>query len=95
MLLVTGAAGFIGSNVVAALNEAGRTDIAVNDIVGRVTSVAFSDAVGHVIGLAYVAPSMAEVGTQFDIKLSNGGGRVRAEVVPRPFYDADNARQKL
>ncbi len=34
MLLVTGAAGFIGSNVVAGLNEAGRTDIAVNDIVG-------------------------------------------------------------
>ena len=34
MLLVTGGAGFIGSNVVAALNEAGRTDIAVNDILG-------------------------------------------------------------
>ena len=34
MLLVTGGAGFIGSNVVAALNQAGRTDIAVNDIVG-------------------------------------------------------------
>jgi ADP-L-glycero-D-manno-heptose 6-epimerase len=34
MLLVTGAAGFIGSNVVAALNEAGRTDIAITDIVG-------------------------------------------------------------
>ena len=32
MLLVTGAAGFIGSNVVASLNEAGRSDIAVNDI---------------------------------------------------------------
>jgi ADP-L-glycero-D-manno-heptose 6-epimerase len=32
MLLVTGGAGFIGSNVVAALNEAGRTDIAVNDV---------------------------------------------------------------
>ena len=31
MLLVTGGAGFIGSNVVASLNEAGRTDIAVND----------------------------------------------------------------
>lgn len=30
------------------------------DIVGRVTSVAFSDAVGHIIGLAYVAPDMAE-----------------------------------
>ena len=34
MLLVTGGAGFIGSNVVAALNEAGRTDIAVNDVLG-------------------------------------------------------------
>ena len=32
MLLVTGAAGFIGSNVVASLNEAGRSDIVVNDI---------------------------------------------------------------
>jgi ADP-L-glycero-D-manno-heptose 6-epimerase len=34
MLLVTGGAGFIGSNVVAALNEAGRTDIVVNDHLG-------------------------------------------------------------
>jgi ADP-L-glycero-D-manno-heptose 6-epimerase len=34
MLLVTGGAGFIGSNVVASLNEAGRTDIVVNDELG-------------------------------------------------------------
>ncbi len=34
MLLVTGGAGFIGSNVVASLNEAGRADIAVNDVLG-------------------------------------------------------------
>jgi ADP-L-glycero-D-manno-heptose 6-epimerase len=34
MLLVTGGAGFIGSNIVASLNEAGITDIAVNDILG-------------------------------------------------------------
>jgi ADP-L-glycero-D-manno-heptose 6-epimerase len=34
MLLVTGGAGFIGSNVVASLNEAGHADIAVNDILG-------------------------------------------------------------
>ncbi len=31
MLLVTGGAGFIGSNVVAGLNDAGRTDIVVSD----------------------------------------------------------------
>ncbi len=34
MLLVTGGAGFIGSNIVASLNEAGRTDIVVNDVFG-------------------------------------------------------------
>jgi ADP-L-glycero-D-manno-heptose 6-epimerase len=35
MLLVTGGAGFIGSNVVAALNDAGRTDVAVCDVLGQ------------------------------------------------------------
>jgi ADP-L-glycero-D-manno-heptose 6-epimerase len=34
MLLVTGGAGFIGSNVVASLNEAGRADVVVNDTLG-------------------------------------------------------------
>jgi ADP-L-glycero-D-manno-heptose 6-epimerase len=34
MLLVTGGAGFIGSNVVASLNEAGRADVVVNDMLG-------------------------------------------------------------
>jgi ADP-L-glycero-D-manno-heptose 6-epimerase len=35
MLLVTGGAGFIGSNVVAALNDAGRADIVVCDVLGN------------------------------------------------------------
>jgi ADP-L-glycero-D-manno-heptose 6-epimerase len=34
MLLVTGGAGFIGSNVVAALNEVGRADVVVCDALG-------------------------------------------------------------
>src|SRR6201996_5848886 len=35
MLLVTGGAGFIGSNVVAALNDAGRSDVVVCDWLGH------------------------------------------------------------
>jgi ADP-L-glycero-D-manno-heptose 6-epimerase len=34
MLLVTGGAGFIGSNVVASLNEVGHSDVVVNDVLG-------------------------------------------------------------
>ncbi len=34
MILVTGGAGFIGSNMVASLNEAGRTDVVVSDWLG-------------------------------------------------------------
>jgi ADP-L-glycero-D-manno-heptose 6-epimerase len=35
MLLVTGGAGFIGSNVVAALNDAGRADVVISDLLGH------------------------------------------------------------
>jgi ADP-L-glycero-D-manno-heptose 6-epimerase len=35
MFLVTGGAGFIGSNIVAALNEAGRSDVVVCDVLGH------------------------------------------------------------
>src|ERR1700744_1500443 len=35
MLLVTGGAGFIGSNIVVALNDAGRADVAVCDVLGH------------------------------------------------------------
>jgi len=35
MFLVTGGAGFIGSNVVASLNEAGASDVVVNDSLGQ------------------------------------------------------------
>lgn len=34
MLLVTGGAGFIGSNVIAALNDAGHSDVVVCDLLG-------------------------------------------------------------
>ena len=45
MFLVTGGAGFIGSNVVASLNEAGRADIAVNESSAATANGAISPAV--------------------------------------------------
>ncbi len=79
----------------AALPEECSLTLRGNEIVGRVTSAAYSDAVGHIIGLAYVSPEMTEAGARFEIKLTGGRGRVSAEVVPCPFYDAENARQQL
>jgi sarcosine oxidase, subunit alpha len=63
-------------------------------IAGRVTSAAFSPALGKVIGLAYVAPDQAEPGTRFTIR-SHGGRMVAAEVVALPHYDPNNARQEM
>jgi len=64
------------------------------DILGRVTSACRSEALGRVIGLAYVAPDQAAPGSRFDIKIQ-GGRIVEGEVVPTPFYDPDNWRQEM
>ena len=79
----------------AALPEESCLTLHGEEIVGRVTSVAYSAVLGQIIGLAYVAPAMAVIGSCFDIKLSGGRGRVSAEVVKRPFYDPRNERQQL
>ncbi|HEX5701349.1 MAG TPA: aminomethyltransferase family protein, partial [Rubrobacter sp.] len=62
------------------------------EIIGRVTSVAYSEALGKVIGLAFL-PSDRAVGSRFQIR-ADGGEMVEAEVVKVPFYDPDNSRQK-
>ncbi len=63
-----------------------------DDIIGRVTSVAYSEALGKVIGLAFL-PADKSVGARFRIRV-DGGELVDAEVVPAPFYDPDSERQK-
>ena len=63
-----------------------------NDIAGRITSVAYSPALRKIIGLAYVRPEQGDIGSHFEIKLSDGK-RISAEVVELPFYDPENARQ--
>lgn len=64
-----------------------------NDIAGRVTSVAYSPTLSRYIGLAYVKPALAALGTTFSIRLSDRS-LVTARVSPTPFYDPDNQRQQ-
>jgi len=64
------------------------------EIAGRVTSVAHSPTLGHIIGLAFVAPDMTREGTPFNMRV-DGGVIVEARVVSLPFYDPDGERQKL
>ncbi len=61
-------------------------------IAGRVTSAVRSPNLGKVIGLAYVPPEKAEIGSVFQIRVEDGR-MIEAETVPIPFYDPDNRRQ--
>ncbi len=63
-------------------------------IAGRVTSVAFSEAVGAHVGLAFLEPDMTAEGTPFFIR-AEGGTMVQARVVALPFYDPAGDRQKV
>ncbi|MEE8435899.1 MAG: glycine cleavage T C-terminal barrel domain-containing protein, partial [bacterium] len=62
-------------------------------ITGRVTSCHRSATLGKVIGLAYVEPRQAALGSKFEIKVDNGH-RVWAQVVELPFYDPEGLRQR-
>ena len=62
------------------------------DSVGVVTSGTFSPTLGVSIGMAFVPPAQAEIGTRFEIDVR---GRVLpAEIVPRPFYKRPKPAQK-
>jgi sarcosine oxidase, subunit alpha len=63
------------------------------DIAGRITSIAFSPSLQRYIGLAFVRPDLAAIGSKLAIRLTDGS-MVEAEVSPTPFYDPDNLKQK-
>jgi sarcosine oxidase subunit alpha len=65
-----------------------------DEIAGRITSVAYSQTLGKTIGLAMVKPSLASLGTELTMRLSDGA-LIKAMVCPTPFYDRDNLRQKM
>jgi sarcosine oxidase, subunit alpha len=64
------------------------------EIIGRVTSVGWSQALSKAVGLAFIAADQAMPGTPFDIKIEDGR-IVQAMVIRPPFYDPENKRQEL
>ncbi|MBS1883364.1 MAG: (2Fe-2S)-binding protein, partial [Actinobacteria bacterium] len=67
----------------AILDAAGR-------VVGQVTSSRHSPLLGKTVGLALVAPALAQDGTRFTI--SDAGRRIAAAAQTGPFYDPDGER---
>jgi sarcosine oxidase subunit alpha len=57
-------------------------------IKGRVTSIAYSPAAKRIVGLAYVHPSQAVLGNDFEIRTDNGS-LVKATVCSTPFFNAE------
>ena len=64
-----------------------------DQIVGRVTSFTPQSTLGFPLGLAFLKPDLAELGSKIQIRV-DGGTQVQAQIAPLPFYDPDNERQK-
>ena len=65
-----------------------------DQMLGRVTSAAYSPSLQKTIGLAYVTTDKAESGATIQIR-TDKKKLINATVVPIPFYDRDNSRQEL
>jgi sarcosine oxidase subunit alpha len=63
-------------------------------IAGRLTSIGWSDAAQAYVGLAYLDPVLAKLGARFSLR-NPRGNLVEAQVTPTPFYDPENARQRV
>jgi sarcosine oxidase subunit alpha len=68
--------------------------IADGQIIGRITSIAWSEALQKTIGLALLAPAHASVGGSVQFR-DDAGTLHAARIVATPFYDPQNQRQKL
>ena len=74
--------------------EVGHLVVRDGEIVGRVTSSAWSPSLERTIGLAFVEPDQAVTGCRFTIR-GSGGHLQEAEVAQTPFYDPANTRQEM
>jgi len=67
-------------------------DVASDQIVGRVTSIARRSTIGYPVGMGLLHPEFAKTGTRVTIQVDNGT-LSRAKVVALPHYDPENERQ--
>jgi len=65
-----------------------------NEIVGRVTSIAHRSTLQKPLGLAFVRPDLAAIGTQLAIR-TDAGTSANCQVTETPFYDPQNERQAV
>ena len=86
--------GFVVDNLSAPIPLESHLVLNGDRMTGRVTSCHFSPTLNKPVGLAYVEPDKAEVGSRLTIK-SSGGVMVDALVVELPFYDPETQRQEL
>jgi sarcosine oxidase subunit alpha len=64
------------------------------NIAGRITSIVYSPTLGKAIGLAMLAPALAQPGSEIEIR-GDGGAMLKARVTSTPFYDPGNQRQRM
>ncbi|MGO9515010.1 MAG: 2Fe-2S iron-sulfur cluster-binding protein [Steroidobacteraceae bacterium] len=76
------------------LPKEGQLVIDQGRIAGRVTSAARSRALDKAIGLAMLAPELADAAGEFQIR-GDRGEMLTARVAPTPFYDPKNLRQRV
>ena len=67
--------------------------IAGGVIAGRVTSVAYSRCLGRAVGLAMLAPELAQTRGGLEIRGENGE-MLQARIAATPFYDPQSLRQR-
>jgi sarcosine oxidase subunit alpha len=63
-------------------------------IAGRVTSMAHSRTLNKSIGLAMLSPDLARACGDIEIR-GERGDLMKARIVPTPFYDPKNTRQRV
>jgi len=68
--------------------------IHAGSIIGRITSIAWSETLGRTVGLALLSPAHAVFGGTVQFR-DDAGAMHAAQLAATPFYDAAGERQRI